>query len=148
MKLSTLCLLILMASCSGNGTQNANVRSDSTSTQKVDGNVNADTTIQTDFHTTYTDVIDNLFVFINKKDWAGVNEFYGAGHKKNATFFKNLFASQNLSKLELINTSKEDADAYVTTKAVKKSDLSTSTMCFILEIENNQILNQRETDCK
>jgi hypothetical protein len=147
MKLSTIFLFILIA-CSENGSQNANVPSDSTPGEKVDGNVKADTTVQTDFHTTYTDVIDNLFVFVNKKDWPRVAAFYKTANKKNVGFFKDLFTSQSLSKLELINASKKGNGVYVTTRAVKQNDLSASTVCFLFEIENNQVLNQVETNCK
>lgn len=103
---------------------------------------------QTDFHTTYSDVIDNLFLYINKKDWEEVAEFYTeAADLEKALYFKNLFDSQKISELQLMKISKQSTGVYVVTKA-KKTDSSLTSICFLFNIENNQIINQQLVSCR
>ncbi len=111
-------------------------------------NKDSSTSGQTDFHTTYSDVIDNLFLYINKKDWEEVAEFYTESvDLEKALYFKNLFDSQKISELQLMKISKQSTGIYVVTKA-KKTDSSLTSICFLFNIENNQIINQQKVSCR
>lgn len=138
------------SSCGEDNRQSYDVQSkDSAALITTDSITQIDTSPKTDFHTTYTDVIDNLFVFINKKNWTTVKKFYANSPEaaKHGSYFKSLFESKQLKELELVNTSKKGDEVYVTTRAKKLNDSQTQ-MCFLFHISDNRIIEQKETPCQ
>ena len=104
---------------------------------------------QKDFHTTYTDMIENLFVFINKQDWNTANSFYAdsADGSANGSFFQLLFHAEKLRELERLSTSKVGSGIHVRTVA-KRTNGQVLSMCFLFRIDNrNKLTHQQIAAC-
>jgi hypothetical protein len=93
-------------------------------------------------------VIDNLFIFLNKKDWKAANSFYSdsGNNDKNATFFKRLFERKQIVELNIFSVSKNGNDITVTTNSKNKNGRNTKA-CFQFTIRNNRIEEQKQIDC-
>jgi hypothetical protein len=149
--ISTIAISALVLSCNNAG-QSTEDKKDSLDSivgeQKKDA-VNKEVVQKKDFHTTYTDVIDNLFVYINKKNWSIANSFYtdSTNDNKNANFFKKLFKMHNIDQLEIVNSFKKENTIYLTTQTKSPGNSNIKSLCFIFEMENNHIRNQKEVLC-
>jgi hypothetical protein len=146
MKQFIFCLsLICFIACNNNSRRKVEPKD----LEQENDTVNKEVVQEGDFHTTYTDVIDNLFLYINKKNWAVANSFYAdsANNTKNASFFKKLFEKRSIEQLELINSSKKGNAIYVLSYSKEPGNSNTKALCFIFELEGNNIQSQKEVPC-
>ena len=139
---------LCLSACINKKDQSAISAKDSSVNENT-GTVKNDSLRQKDFHTTYTDVIENLFLFINKQDWNIANSFYAdsSNADKNASFFKELFKSKGLKELKWITTSRKEDGIYVNANA-KKLGGSTTPMCFLFYMDKNRIIGQKLIACE
>ena len=99
--------------------------------------------LQKDFHTTYTDVIDNFFVAINSKDWKIADSFYADTLAQKSAYFKNILEKNQMHNLTLIDISKKNDTVYTITK-----NADSIIRCFNFIIINNRITYQDSTACR
>ena len=141
MKLYLLFLLILTLSACNNNNEHSTTVDSATR----DSMITIDSTGKTDFHTTYTDVVENLFVFINKKNWRTADGFYA--DSGNAIFFKQLMDDERIERFDVANISKPGNEVLVRTNAIDAKGTGRE-ICFQLSVnESNKVISQRKSDC-
>ena len=102
-------------------------------------------TVKKDFHTTSFDVVENLFVFLNKKDWKRANGFYT--DSLNADFFKNFVESEKIQTLEIEKLSEYRSGILARTKATNDKGII-HKVCFLLYVsEHNRVTKQSMLTC-
>jgi hypothetical protein len=141
MKYFLLCLLIItLSACS-----NKHERSTTADSATRDSIITIDSTRKTDFHTTYTDVIDNLFVFINKKEWRTAEGFYA--DTTGADFFKQYMENESIERFELTGISKSGDEVLVRTNAIDAKGTGREVCFLFLVNESNKVTSQRRGGC-
>ena len=125
-----LIVVVAILSCNGNQ-EPSGKQTDSLSTTE-------DTVTQQDFHTLYTDVVENLFVHLDHKDWQAAGTFYtDSSHVK---YFRDLFPG-GPDKIELLSLKSLANDFEIKGIASKKTD--TIKLCLIMQIVDNKVTSQR-----
>jgi hypothetical protein len=122
---------------------------ENTITEKNDTPKTLDTLAKQDFHTTYTDVIENLFLFVNARDWLSANRFYEdpADMNRNSLYFRNLFRVQKIKRFSIDTIGKADFRVFVRANAMLR-DSTAKEICFLFSLnEKNRIIVQRVVNC-
>jgi hypothetical protein len=112
-----------------------------------------------DHHTRPSDVLDNLFLALNKKDWKVVNTFYSTnpiitdmsndpGPGTAADYFKKLFEKEDIYYIYLheqhVTINGNYAKAFT-----RRGTLSAEfPLCFNFVIRDNKIVEQHATTCE
>ena len=123
-------LTVIIFSCNDSG-QDSDRAGDSASTT-------VDTATLKDFHTRYSDVVENLFVYLDHKNWSEAGTFYT--DSTNVKYFQNLFPG-GPDKIELLSIKSLEKDFEVKGFASKQSD--TIQLCLRMQIANNKITSQK-----
>lgn len=111
-----------------------------------------------DYHTMASDVIDNLFVFLNAKDWKAVNTFYADDailkdeHNtvikiSAADHFKNLFNKEDINYI-YVDEQKAVEDGIMVKAFTRKGTRSAEyPVCYHFVIKDNRVTEQRALSC-
>ena len=141
MKFTPIFLLLLTLAACNNSREND---PDANGTTR-DSILSIDTSGKQDFHTTYTDVIENLFLFINKKEWRTAAGFYA--DTMASGFFRQYMKDESIQRLELTGISKSGDEVLVRTNAIDAKGTGRE-VCFLFNInEHNKVISQRKSDC-
>jgi hypothetical protein len=111
-----------------------------------------------DHHTTASDVIDNLFVFINAKDWKVVQDFYAPGAvSENAQgsilagtpvqYFQELFITEDINYIYVAEQKTSGNEVFVKAMTRKGARSAEYPYCYNFTITNNRIARQQAVNC-
>ena len=109
-------------------------------------------------YTSPADVVDNLFVSVNNKDWNTSRTYYDANASirdnrqavLNADpiyFFKNLFEKEEVYKILISSAKSQDDYVHVQARMRKGSRSAEYPLCLVFKITNGKIVEQDTEPC-
>ena len=112
-----------------------------------------------DHHTRPSDVLDNLFLFLNKKDWKAVDEFYAVhanitdltndpGTGTAADYFQKLFEREEIYYIYLHEQHATTNGIYVKAFTRRGTRSAEIPLCFNFIIRDNKIAEQHAVTCE
>ena len=112
-----------------------------------------------DHHTTPVDVIDNLFLALNKKDWDVVNSYYSPNARivditdnntgrSPADYYKGVFEANDIFYIYLHE--QHATNNGIRAKAFTRRGTRSAEypLCFEFVVLNNRIIEQRTVTCE
>jgi hypothetical protein len=113
--------------------------------------------VQSDFHTRASDVIDNLFISLNAKDWNSVKNFYSSTARvyengkliklQPVDYFKSLFEKEEIYYIYISDQHKTKKGIEVLAYTRKGARSAEYPYCFVFQFLNNKITEQVSFQC-